>query len=278
MPNNKTYKMPDREQSSQISGFQESLWENQKVTIEKKLANNGFILQASLKINQNGVVRGGILDKKSRTKLILEVNLAEPHQEGQRRFRITFADNPQKRFWIKENELEDFQNKPVSKIYAQKQDEEKRKTDMPPTGRPIIRPPEERPTEGEATVGKTDDRSKPVLPTEMGTLSTQPMMLFPKLSKPAKADLELAADEANKYEGQRDIGRHVSTDGVLGAKEKFEKRKRIGKTGYPETTYEESPNSGFRATFKKPGVKVGLIYGSFAAAGGLGFLWTALTA
>lgn len=267
----------NREHSSSLIGFQEAVWEGQKVDIEKKLANNGFILQRSFQVDKNGSVKGEALDQKSRTKLIIRANLADPYQEGQRNFRIIFADNPQKSFLIKESELWNFQDRPVTDIYLQKQSEEAKKTDMPPTGKPIIAGPKEgvdrQPsiaTGAGAKIGlETEHKaSQPILPERMGDLAMQPVPVLAAKGKEASLKAETEKQESR-------YARTTTRPSVMEAKQRYAERKR--KEEGPETQLEQTPSMGLRASLKKPGVKVGLVYGLCAGGGLAGLFWSAIT-
>lgn len=95
---------PTEEGSSSLQEVQNLVWEKQSTMAEKQLEDNGIYVEAHMSVDANGVAHGNAQDVNG-TKLIIEIDLKKPVKPGERVYRITFADDPNKKFLISENEL-----------------------------------------------------------------------------------------------------------------------------------------------------------------------------
>ena len=84
-----------------LNGIQALLWEKQSMMSEKQLEDNGIYVEAHMTVDANGISRGFAQDKNG-TRLRIEFDVKKP---GERVYRITFADNPDNKFFMSENEL-----------------------------------------------------------------------------------------------------------------------------------------------------------------------------
>jgi hypothetical protein len=272
-----------REKSSPISSFQESVWENKAVKIEKKLAGNGFIVNGPLNVGKNGMIRGEVQDKKSRTRLIIETNIAQPAEPGKRRFRITFADKPQRRFWVNEAEIHTFNTRPAGEVYARKQQEEARKTRMPPTGKPVteipkVKPPKKPEAPGpRQPVSKPGEGAQPIMPERAPVIMPTSFSAGAPEEEAKVPEEEKVTGEVSQPERAEGVPGEYSRpkEGVIEAKRRLARRKRIAvPEGAEEGAGGRTMEEGKR---KRTGLKIGIMYASLSAAGVGLPLWWALS-
>ncbi len=125
-----------QETSSSMQQVQQVLWNKQAIGDEKKLERNGLYVEARMNIDANGIARGFVQDKNN-TRLRIEFDVKKP---GKRMYRMTFADNPDKKFFVEENELQSTFGKNISaqEVYSRKAGPRGAKLfDIPITGRKI---------------------------------------------------------------------------------------------------------------------------------------------
>ena len=125
-----------RETSSSPQQVQQVLWNKQSIVDEKSLEKNGLHVEARMNIDANGVARGFVKDKNN-TRLRIEFDVKKP---GKRMYRMTFADNPDKKFFVGEDELQSTfgKEKSAQEVYAVKAGPRgARRSDIPIKGRKI---------------------------------------------------------------------------------------------------------------------------------------------
>ncbi|MBD3156293.1 hypothetical protein GF369_00535 [Candidatus Peregrinibacteria bacterium] len=107
-----------RETSSSPQQVQQILWNKQAIGDEKNLERNGLYVEARMNIDANGIARGFVRDKNN-TRLRIEFDVKKP---GKRMYRMTFVDNPDKKFFVKEEELQSTFGKKRSaqEVYTEK--------------------------------------------------------------------------------------------------------------------------------------------------------------
>lgn len=142
---------------STLRGVQAAIWQNQKIHVEKKLAKLGLDAR-DLQVDDYGVLRGNLSDA-SGTQTLVEVDLEKP---GQRRYRLTMADNSSGQIWLTDSEMQinfSYENKTMVEVFEAKKMEETRESNDTPTRKPVAVAPTNR-EQNEASIAKYMEGSR----------------------------------------------------------------------------------------------------------------------
>lgn len=119
----------EKEKGSTLTGLQKQVWASMAIKAEKQLEENGIYVEASLKIDQNGVAYGNVQDRRG-AKMKVEVSLIKP---GKHNYKFTFSNQPSKKFLVDEDELKsEFKDKKRSaaEVYTDKQLQERKREEL----------------------------------------------------------------------------------------------------------------------------------------------------
>ena len=73
-----------------LDNLQLEIYEKQAIQVEVMLEDSGMFVEGKMKADKTGMVRGYVIDKKTRERLLVEVNVSKPNSK----FRFVFEQKP----------------------------------------------------------------------------------------------------------------------------------------------------------------------------------------
>lgn len=223
---------------STLREVQAAIWQNQKIHVEKKLAKLGLDAR-DLQVDDYGVLRGNLRDA-SGTQTLVEVDLEKP---GQRRYRLTMADNSSGQIWLTDSEMQinfSYENKTMVEVFEAKKMEETRESNDTPTRKPVAVAP---------TRGEQNDAA--IAGSMQAARDSRGMMNVPQGSRKKEDEkqklniqLDSATEGNSKITLQQELknAKKLKSRGIQFAKEQLKNRKKQATGEESEVTQQNGDN------------------------------------